>query len=165
MVDLSSFLFAQIKQNIWKFCPSGWISPTPMNIGFPILYKCIYYNPPMNPVKFRQGPLTSTSIDFLYCLDCNSRNSMRWCHNSRICFSQLYWMCHILLQLSLQKIPHFRFNYTGNNYSPSRSRNHSLLCCGKLYFAFIFPNELKFLLYRFVFKSSFRNKHSFKHNS
>ena len=69
-------------QNIWKYCPSRWISPTPMNIGFqyytfalttilpwilwsfvritfkmdisntneylfPILYTCIYYNPPI----------------------------------------------------------------------------------------------------------------------
>ena len=29
-----------------------------------------------------KGPLTSTSTDFLYCLDINSRNFMRWCYNS-----------------------------------------------------------------------------------
>ena len=114
---LIAILFAQIDiifENIWKFCPSGWISPTPMNICFqhfthawttslpwilwsdvrikfkmanlllfcllkltkylkklsvrmhisntneycfPILYTCINYNPPMNPVKFPQDQI------------------------------------------------------------------------------------------------------------
>ena len=35
-----------------KICSSGWISPTPMNICFLVLYTCIYYNLSMNPVKF-----------------------------------------------------------------------------------------------------------------
>ena len=32
MVDLLPLLFAQIEQNIWKLCPSWWISQTPINI-------------------------------------------------------------------------------------------------------------------------------------
>ena len=36
----------------------------------------------ISKLRFLEGPLISTSTDFLYCLDCNSRNFMRWCHNS-----------------------------------------------------------------------------------
>ena len=40
-----------------KICPSGWISPNTNEHFFLILYTCIYYNPPMNPVKFRQDQI------------------------------------------------------------------------------------------------------------
>ena len=112
-------------QNIWKWCPSGWISQTPMNISsrffthklttihpwilwsfvriqfikaddrhfcllkltkylkilslqmnisntneycFPILYTCIYYNPPMNPYNLQQSfyPLGDTIALAIY---------------------------------------------------------------------------------------------------
>ena len=48
-------------QNIWKFCPFGWISTTPINLCFRYFTHafttilpwilCIYYNPPLKPVK------------------------------------------------------------------------------------------------------------------
>ena len=39
-------------QNILKLWSSGWISQTAMNMFDAILYTCIFYNFPMNPVKF-----------------------------------------------------------------------------------------------------------------
>ena len=49
-------------QNIWKLCPSGWISPTPMNIFFLIIYTCIYYNPPMYPVELRPDQIQNGQL-------------------------------------------------------------------------------------------------------
>ena len=46
-------------QNIFKMCPSRWISPTPMNIFFRYYTTthALNYNPPMNPVKFHQDQI------------------------------------------------------------------------------------------------------------
>ena len=49
-------------QNIWKLCPSGWISPTAMNIFWGILYTCINYNFSINPVKFRQDQIKNGQL-------------------------------------------------------------------------------------------------------
>ena len=60
MADLSPFLFAQIDKNFENFVRPDKFRQHQL-IFFLILYTCINYNPPMNPVKFCQDQIQTVA--------------------------------------------------------------------------------------------------------
>ena len=71
-------------QYIWKFCPSGLISPNNNEHCFPILYTCINYNPPMNPVKFNLDQIQNSRPSAIFvCSNC--QNIWKFCLSRWIC--------------------------------------------------------------------------------
>ena len=88
-------------QNIWK-CPSGLISPTPMNISSRYC-TCINYHPPMNPVKC--------------CQDLNSK----WPTCRHFCllkFTKYLKMLSVRINISNTNEHFFPILYTWINYHP-----------------------------------------------
>ena len=78
IVDLMPFLFDKIEKNIWKISPFGRISPNTNEHCFPILYTCINYNPPMNPVKFCLDQIQNGWLNTIFvCSNC--QNIWKFC--------------------------------------------------------------------------------------
>ena len=74
--------------NSWKCCPSGCISPTPINIFFLILYRCIYYNPLKKPVKFRQDKIQNSRLIAIF-VGRNWQNISKFCPSGWISPTQM----------------------------------------------------------------------------
>ena len=55
IADLSPFLLAQIDKIFENFFHPDEYLPNTNEYFFPIIYTCIYYNPPMNPYNLQQS--------------------------------------------------------------------------------------------------------------
>ena len=53
-------------QNIWKFCPSGWISPTSKNIFFWYFTHVLILILPNIPVKFRTDQIQNGHLNTIF---------------------------------------------------------------------------------------------------
>ena len=80
MVNFSSFLFAQIDKIFENFVrPDEYLQHQCILILFPIIYTCIYFNPPMNPLNLEQsfypvGVTIALAIYLLYYILINLYN-------------------------------------------------------------------------------------------